>query len=226
MLGNRSIGSGSLLSNPRRYYISATQTREGKERLRAYYEALGRFVDMFARVETAMTLTLWHYAKTAPEIAKIVHAGTKVIDTGADYIKQLVAVTNTSADIQADIKDVTEQLRAINKIRNHILHYGAEMESIATGRAIVSNAYKAKNEPLEFPIGPTDLDNMTADLRKIAAHLNERHLGKDSEYTMLSNPTDEPWRYKRPVPKPEQPTKSERRQARKLRVTRPPQPRS
>lgn len=35
------------------YKVTAAETEEGKERLRAYYEALGRFVDMFARIETA-----------------------------------------------------------------------------------------------------------------------------------------------------------------------------
>ncbi len=200
MLGFGPLGSSPLGAIRRfPYVIPAAHTKEGKERLRAYYEALGRFVDMFARVETAMTLTLWHYAKTAPEIAKIVHAGTKVIDTGATYIKQLAAVTNATQEIKDDLENVLQQLGIINGVRNHILHYGAT--SVAEGRAIVSNAFKAKGEPKSFPISPTDLNHMTDDLTKIAAHLNEIHLGKPSEHTILGNPMNTPWRYIYPTPR-------------------------
>ncbi len=225
MFGMGPFSSAPFSSMPRfPYIVPAAHTKEGKERLRAYYEALGRFVDMFARVEIAMTLTLWHYSKTAPEIAKIVHAGTKIIDTGAGYIKQLTVATNISKELQDDLTDVVDQLNAINSVRNLILHYGAT--SVAEGRAIVSNAYKAKGEPKSFPISPTDLDNMTGDLKKIAAHLNERHLGKRSEYTLLGNPIHDAWRYIRPSPKKVRSTKAERRRAKKPRPKPPAQPQS
>ena len=112
-----------LLFNP--YRIPASQTPEGQKRLREYYEALGRFVDMFARAETAVALTLWHYAKTAPAIAKIVFAGTKT-DLSSTYIRQIAQATGVSQKLRDDLEDVLQQLGIINRARNAVLHYGAE----------------------------------------------------------------------------------------------------
>ena len=180
------------------YRVPASRTAEGQKRLREYYEALGRFVDMFSRVEAAATLTLWHYAKTSPEIAKVIFAGTRV-DLGSKFIKQIAAATNIAQDLQDDLADVLQQLGIILKVRNEVLHYGAEPESVASGRAIISDALKAKGQPSTFPISPTILDQLTADLQKIIGHLDIRHLGRTKGYTILGDPTFAPWRYKHPV---------------------------
>jgi hypothetical protein len=105
-----------------KYNIPVSETPEGKERLRAYYEALGRFVDIFARVETAVTLTLWRYAKTSPEIAKIIFAGAK-IELGSTYIKQLAEATGASQEARDGLTNVLQQLGIINGVRNAVLHY-------------------------------------------------------------------------------------------------------
>ena len=128
---------------PFNYVIPASATKEGEERLRTYYEALGRFIDMFSAVETAMTLTLWHYAKTPPEVAKIILAGVK-IELGITHIKKLVVDTGAFPDKQADLEYVLQQLGIVNGARNDILHFGAT--SIAEGQAIVSNALKARGD--------------------------------------------------------------------------------
>lgn len=188
--------------SPVDYAIPAFETAEGKERERAYYEALGRFVDMFARVESTVTITLWSYAGTKPEIAKIAFAGTRV-DVGCTYIKQLAETTGAPQDVLNDLKDVLQQIGIINGVRNAILHYGAT--SVAEGRAIVSDALKAKGQPTEFPISPTALDDMTVDLHKIIVHLGYRHLKRPAPLgqfgrDVLSALLNAPWRYKHPVP--------------------------
>lgn len=187
----------SLLLLFNQHRIPASQTQDGKNRLREYYESLGRFVDMFSRVEAAVTLTLWHYAKTPTEIAKIVFAGTR-IEVGSTYIKQAAKATGVSKELCDDLEDVLQQLGIINGARNSILHYGAEPESVAKGKAIVSDALKAKGKPTTFPISPTLLDQMTSDLQKIIAHLNLRHLGKTKGYTIAGDPTLGTWQYKYP----------------------------
>jgi hypothetical protein len=179
------------------YRIPASQTPEGRKRLAEYYEALGRFVDVFSRVEAAVTLTLWHYAKAPPEIAKVVFSGTKV-DVGSQYIKQIASATNVPQELREDLEDVLQQLGIINRARNYIMHYGAEPESVARGNAIVSDALKAKGEPTSFPISPILLEQMTADLHKIITHLNVRHLGKRNPHTLLTDPIEAGWRYKQP----------------------------
>jgi hypothetical protein len=184
------------------YIVPASETEEGKKRLQAYYEALGRFVDMFARVETAIALTLWMYAKTKPQIAKIIFAGAR-IDTSSTYIKQLAEATSAPQELRDDLVDVLQQVGIINHVRNYVLHYGAT--SVAEGNAIVSDVLKAKGQPTEFPISPTALDNMTTDLRKITFHLNYRHLGRpvprgELGRDALGNVLLSPWQYKHPAP--------------------------
>lgn len=187
----------SLLLLFNQHRIPASRTPDGQKRLREYYEALGRFVDIFSRVEAAIALTLWHYAKTTPEISKVVFAGTRV-DLGSTYIKQMTKATGVSQDLRDDLEDVLQQLGIINSARNAILHYGAEPESVAKGSAIISDALKAKDNPTTFPISPTLLDQMTSDLHKIIAHLNLRHLGKTKGYTIAGDPTHGAWQYKHP----------------------------
>jgi hypothetical protein len=189
------------------YSVPVAESEERKKRLSAYYEALGRFVDMFARVETAVTLTLWRYAKTEPGIAKVIFGGSK-IDTYTKYIKQIAEATRAPKEALDDLEDVLQQLGIINGVRNLILHYGAE--SVAEGNAIVSNALKAKGEPTSFPISPTTLDQMTADCRKIVSHLNYRHLKQsplsDLGISDLGNVFYATWQYKHPS-QPQRPPK-------------------
>jgi hypothetical protein len=207
------------------YTISASETEEGKKRLSEYYEALGRFVDLFSRLEAAVTFTLWHYAKTSPDIAKIIFAGAK-IEVGSAYIKQLAKATAATQELQDDLEYVLQQVGDINSARNFILHYGAE--SVAEGNAFVTNALKAKGEPTSFPISPTILDQMSSDLRKISLHLNYRHLGRlplrSAEVSdSLNEAFRAPWQYKHPV-QPKERSKTESvRQIRK-RGPKPPRP--
>jgi hypothetical protein len=158
---------------------------------------------MFAQVETALTFTLWHYAKTPPDIAKIIFSGDRV-DNSSQYIKQIAEATNASQELRDDLTYIFDQLGIINGNRNHIVHYGAK--SIAEGNGLVSNAFKAKGEPREFPVSPTALDDMTADLRKISFHLRYKHYSGGELHThsnpdgaeVLNDVLRAPWRYKHP----------------------------
>lgn len=184
------------------YDIPAADTPEGQERERAYYEALGRFVQMFAEVEKVLSETLWGYAGTIPAISKIVFAGA-ASDQTATYIKACAKAFNATQDTQDDLENVLQQFGIIRGVRNDILHYGAEF--IAEGRGTVSNAWKAKAEPVEFAISATDLAAMEIDLRKVIAHLGYRHLGRAMPRSaagrrLLDRTLQSPWLYKRPQP--------------------------
>ena len=77
------------------YHVPASETKDGKELLRTYYEAFGRFVQMFAEVEKVIAQTLWAYAGTKAEVAKIIFAGTQS-DTASGYIKAVAKATKAS----------------------------------------------------------------------------------------------------------------------------------
>lgn len=166
-----------------------------------YYEALGRFVDMFAHVESAIAFTLWHYAKTPRHIARAVFSGVRV-DAAIDLINRLTAVTDVSADLQKDLNYVFPQLKFINKARNDIYHYGAS--GLADGTLDVTNSLKALTEDrvTTFPVSSSILNNMSADLDKIILHLYCRHMG---HHPLLPRARlailQVPWRHK---PQPQQ----------------------
>jgi hypothetical protein len=180
--------------------IEELLSEKGKERTWAYYKSLGRFVAIFAIVEANLSSTLWFYAKTKPEIAKILFSGVRV-DVGSTYIKQLAKVTKVKKKHHDELNDVLQQLAAINKVRNVILHHGTK--KIASGRGIASDAFRAKGAPTSFRISSEVLDEMTEDLIKIIVHLRHCHLGvsfprKKSYRSLLEAALQSPWRYKRP----------------------------
>ncbi|MBW0006043.1 MAG: hypothetical protein JO216_21445 [Hyphomicrobiales bacterium] len=159
-----------------------------------YYYNLGRFVDMFARVETAVTLTMWDYTTLDPGIAKIL-VGRTGIEAASGNIRQLAAVRGLPKYLQDDLTLVLQQLGVIIGVRNALLHYG--VTSVVQGKAIVSNALKAKGEPKLFPISPELLDQMYWDLRKILVHLYFRHLKyAPSDKGLVSRIMGAEWQYK------------------------------
>ena len=62
-----------------------------RKRMEEYYLALGRFVDQFAHVETAMFLCLAWYTKTKGVTAKTVFSSAR-IDVISNYLRRLSEV--------------------------------------------------------------------------------------------------------------------------------------
>lgn len=199
-LNSSPLNTRPLNSLARWYRVPASETEEGKKRLQEYYSALGHFIDVFAQVEGVVSFTLWHYAKTVPEIAKIVFSGVK-IDVSSTYIKQLAAATKAPQDRIDDLADVLQQLGIINGVRNMVVHYGAR--SVAEGHGIATNELRAKGEPTVFPISAILLQQMTADLRTILVRLRYKHLSvpkprASENRQFLDELLSAPWQYKHP----------------------------
>ncbi len=190
----------------RRKSIPASQTAEGKERERQYYEALGRFTHAFAQMESAVALSLWHYAKMPNGRARAVFSGVRAKDAFS-YIKRLAEVSKTSKEAKEDLEYVIAQFGDINSTRNDLIHYGAI--NIAEGTASVTNALKALSEDhvTAFPISPNVLGAMTADIRKIIVHLRVRHAGakgakSEKNWLGVVALLLRPWRYTRDIEHP------------------------
>jgi hypothetical protein len=126
--------------NPLHYKPAASETDEGKKRLQDYYTALGRFIDVFAKVELAVGFTLWHYAKTPYPVARVAFSATG-LDAAMSSIKQLFKVIEIPQEKQNEINWLFSQLSSIKKVRNDILHYGAI--NVPEGDAAITNAAKA-----------------------------------------------------------------------------------
>lgn len=205
------------MSDPKdksRYPIAASMTEEGKERERLYFEALGRFVHMFARMESALTLSLWFYAKTPHPIARAVFSGVRTKEAVA-ALGRIATVTAVSPEVRADITEIASHVRGLTEARNDILHYGAER--VAEGNANVSNAIKALSEEhiSVFQVSPAILADMTADCRKIIMLLRGRHAGIPALKSIrnrlaLETILHQPWRYKHEPEFPLKPRKQRR----------------
>jgi hypothetical protein len=179
----------------------ASQTDEGRERLRVYWLTLGEFIDNFAKVETATHLALRWYTRTQTVVAKAVFSGVRA-DAAVEYLRRLAEAAFINASEWTELEPVLNQLRAINAMRNRILHEGAE--AIAEGRGFTTNALRALTEQriTAFPISPEILAAMTRDLRKIFIHLAVRHSGRvlRGAHPELDEILRASWQYKPPQP--------------------------
>jgi hypothetical protein len=169
---------------------------------------------MFAHVEEAIQLTLWHYAKTHQTIARSVFSGVRVKD-GMSFIKRIAEATGAPTEIQEELGNLFAQLHKITDTRNEVLHHGAQ--SVARGNAFVTNALLAHlpDKITLIPISPATVDEMTADLRKIIVTLHARHAGRPApegalERRMTENVVSSPWRYTHLVLRPESRTAAEK----------------
>ena len=174
---------------------------------RAYWQALGQFLDMFATVEATLFFALSHYAKTPPNTARAIFSGVRV-DTATSFLRRIMEVENISLDLAADLKSALDQLHIINKVRNDLVHYGALSVSDNADVMIVTNALLAltKDRLHTTPVSVQILDDLVADLHKIQAHLVTRHVGwgpNESGFVDVVMPErgrllSISWRYKSP----------------------------
>lgn len=165
-----------------------------------YFEALGRFVDAFAEMETAMALTFWKFADVPRDIARAVFSGVRAKEA-ADQCRRIMEATGSTKKDFEDFKYLTDRLGLLNSARNDIIHYGAF--SIGSDGAYVTNAIKAHVEKkvTEFPVSPKILDQMRADAVKITFHLEYEYLGRAWPRSALARAALEralqsPWQYK------------------------------
>ncbi len=181
----------------------ASETRKGRERLKKYWMALGRFVDSFAKVEYAVHIVLAHHARLDPARARAMLSGVRA-SAGADFLRSLGKTRAIRPEEMVQLEPVLAQFGLITNTRNLILHYGTM--NIAEGRGVTTDVRTARNPETanRRPISPTVLGRMTFDLEKIFWHLVVHHTGRPAlrgEHEDLQRRLQSPWRYKLPQPK-------------------------
>jgi len=179
----------------------AAREEESFEAQRSYWEALGQFVSRFAEIERAMQILLRSIAGVHDHVGKAVFSGVR-----ADAAKDLI---NRTLDAKGDettkaaLKRHFEQFGIITKIRNDILHYGAQFDSL--NRATISNAIVTHipDRLRKFQITPDDLEDMTIDLNviKIGIYVALGLEYGSKEWLAHWYPLSQsPWLYKQPPP--------------------------
>ncbi len=177
--------------------IPASQTGKGQKRLHAYRLELGTFVDAFAKVETAMHLSLRWYTKSSAATARAVFSGVRTSEA-TGFLKRLAEVGEIDAVDWALLQPIVEQLGKINTVRNQLLHLGAS--GIAEGAGHVTNSLRALTEDRveKIPMNPDILRAMSLDLRKIYLHLLVSHMGRPrlaGKHAELEATLSGPWLY-------------------------------
>jgi hypothetical protein len=172
-------------------------TEAGAIAQREYFLELGRFVSMFALVETIVFFTLRRYTGVNKTVAKAVFSGVQ-IETAMSFIKRTMDGKRKSPELIKDITFVFDQLGVIKGARNSILHYGAHAVENNVGYVTNIVTHPTKRATV-FPISPKILSHMTHDCRKIVSHLLLNHDPRpstpDADAEMLQF-VNAPWRYK------------------------------
>jgi hypothetical protein len=125
----------------------------------------------FADVEFHIYVLLAQMAGVRPNVANAIFSGVKA-DGAMDLIRRIIQSYRTvPAELQAEIDYVFPQLKAINDVRNFVVHYGGH-DYDGQGR-VASNFTKALSpeKVRAFTVDPKTLMAMTVDLAKIRIHL-------------------------------------------------------
>jgi hypothetical protein len=161
-----------------------------------YYSELGRFIHRFAVVEAALQVTLWHYAKTSPPIARAVFSGARV-DGAISFIKRIIQVQDPGQDAKQDLEEIFAQINVINGVRNLIVHFGAtfgETEATTSNSLLALTPDRIQRAPVSAKI----LEDMNFDLTTILSRLVGAHTeGKRNRANDFARQTA--WHYKPPA---------------------------
>lgn len=168
-----------------------------------YYEALGRFVDEFARAETTAYEVLRFHAKLRHGVAAALLSGVRASDT-VNRLGRLHRAGAISEQEWKSLNAIFGHFNGIVSMRDMILHHGARSDS--KGERYISNALKSitDEEARVVPISTDAINDMRHDLRKIIVHLRLFHLGRvllRGKHPHLDEIVRAPWRYK-PPPSP------------------------
>jgi hypothetical protein len=135
-----------------------------------YWAALGEFVSTFSIVEVTMQQALWEFAGLSRPLALALLAGSTRIDSAMTLISKVSVARKWKSARKQELQAICTQLGIINKVRNDILHYGA---NFAKGEWVVSNlamvATKKRARTTRFTV--PSLSNMTKDLMAINSRL-------------------------------------------------------
>ncbi|MGH6921925.1 MAG: hypothetical protein ACREJ0_30015 [Geminicoccaceae bacterium] len=189
-------------------------------RTKSYHEALGLFMEEFAKTEGFLRMLLFHYAQVSGSVGKAAFPSTSV-DQTITLISNITLVNDPGEPRRSDLDVVFQQLKSINQVRNSIVHF-LPLDGIPGDVRHLTNAMRALTEKhrRDIAVCATMLTEMTDDLQKVQAHI-WYHLSFDRipefAVAMLDEVRRPPWRYQ--APRQIKGTKSPRKSKRRENVT-------
>lgn len=170
----------------------------GGDDVQLYKEAIGDFLQTYARVESTAFELLQHYAGVSNQVARALFSGTRM--KGAlEYVKRIAEFTGKSGEIQEELRVISQQIGEITKARDLLVHYGTGFTS--SGQGIISNMRVAGERTLqERPMSREILYDMKRDLEKLILHMAVLIAPHPPEHIAPNTPFGSvlhaPWRYK------------------------------
>jgi hypothetical protein len=165
-----------------------------------YWAALGEFVSTFSTIEVNMQQALWEFAGLSRPLALALLAGSTRIDSAMTLISKVSVAKKWKSARKKELQAICTQLGIINKMRNDILHYGADFsngEWVVSNRSMVATKKRARTTRFTVPA----LKNMTRDLMAINLRLVYLAWGSfmnEKTKRSFAQVRRDPWRYKPP----------------------------
>lgn len=133
---------------PRAPRKSISQTRQSKaehKRRAAHFERFGRFVNSFARVETAVHVLFQRCAGLDDSAARVISGGQRLTDL-MNIIRRLIRLGRFKggAPIGSAVGRLFDQISAVAKLRDMLVHRGADFDT--DGGVSVTNRLTARAE--------------------------------------------------------------------------------
>lgn len=180
--------------------VDTVAPKFGEEQI--YLATLGKFIEEFASTEAVLRLTFWVLADIGQDVGRAVLSTKRTKQTIAD-IKNVVSVKNPGREIDPIFNETLNQLRAINEVRNALVHFN--LNSIEEdGRTLTNSTTASRPEKAKTLKTSVELlDQMTADLSRIKSEFMLQLAGVDEltiELGFLRRARDVPWQFKPPAP--------------------------
>jgi hypothetical protein len=183
---------------------------DSADQRRQYFEALGKFVNAFARAEAFTHFVFPTFSKLPPTMAMAVKGGMRLSDL-MPIIRRVMEINDFEDEARTEVDTLFTQLNEISIFRDRILHRGAEMLPDGTFESHNHATMKAIEnlEIVKFTL--EDIQGATSDLSRIALRI-AMFMSKDDDLDeAVMQYLYAPWRYK-PVTleKPNQPRPTRR----------------
>lgn len=133
-----------------------------------YYDALGRFLAMYARAEATAQMLLWHVSEIDMETARIIWPSMRVKQI-TDMIRKLYR--DRSRDLPPLVDTALSHLNTLTGIRDDAVHYATETDE--RGNRYVSNLhqYFHLEDPAKAVVSVQLLHTLTTDLSIVILRL-------------------------------------------------------
>ena len=165
----------------------------------AYSLALGRFVSIFSSLEKSFQTYLWHFAGVAAPTAQAIFSGVRV-KAATDLINRIADAQKWENSTKERIRYLFLQLGTLTRLRNDILHYGADIDDYSKDEWTVTNKdfVHIPENVQSTKITPKTLEQATFDLVIINLGMLVLTIGGD-ERNVLENALkpilESAWRY-------------------------------